>query len=73
MKNSKRCPKCGSEDICISEGGAGAYGSGNNIPIGSFVWQAVPVDRYICLDCGYTEEWIRPQHLEKIAHSKRRI
>ncbi len=73
MKNSGTCPKCGGSNIRISEGGAGAYGSGNNIPIGSFVWQAVPVDRYICCDCGYTEEWIRREHISKIESSKKRI
>ncbi|MBO6061375.1 MAG: hypothetical protein J6P98_04580 [Clostridia bacterium] len=73
MKNSKVCSKCGSKAIYVSEGGAGAYGSGNNIPIGSFVWQSVPVDRYICCDCGYTEEWLRREHLDKIANAKRRV
>lgn len=73
MKKTKLCPKCGSANIHISEGGAGTNGSGNIIPTGSYAWQAVPVDRYICCDCGYVEEWLRSEHLERIAGSKRRI
>ena len=73
MKVSKKCPKCGGSNIHISEGGAGAHGSGNIINIGNFAWQAVPVDRYICCDCGYVEEWLRPEHLEKIEYSKRKL
>jgi len=73
MKSTKLCPKCGSSNIHISEGGAGGHGSGNIIPTGSFAWQAVPVDRYICCDCGYVEEFIRKEHLERIANSKRKL
>ena len=73
MKITKQCPKCGSTNIHISEGGVGSNGSGNIIPTGSFSWQAVPVDRYICCGCGYVEEWIRTDHLERIENSKRKI
>ena len=71
MKETKHCPKCGGNNIYISEGGAGAHGSGNIINIGNFAWQAVPVDRYICCDCGYVEEFIRHEHLQRIAETKR--
>ena len=73
MKRTKICPKCGSTNIHFSEGGAGGSGSGNIIPFGNYTWQAVPVDRYICCDCGYIEEWLRPEHLDKIENSKRHI
>lgn len=31
MKNTNKCPKCGSSDIIKVPGFAGAYGNGNNI------------------------------------------
>ena len=58
MKHSNRCPKCGSADILRIEGKAGAYGSGNNIMTGATIFSAVLVHRYLCCDCGYSEEWI---------------
>lgn len=57
MKNTKICPKCNSNKIIRIPGGTGAYGVGNNIPAG-FLKGTVNVSRYMCCDCGYTEEWI---------------
>lgn len=58
MKNTNSCPKCGGKDILRVKGNSGAYGAGNNIPVGITVFSAVPVWRYVCCDCGYSEEWI---------------
>ncbi|WP_132249065.1 hypothetical protein [Natranaerovirga pectinivora] len=58
MKNLKVCPKCNGIDIIRIPGKAGAYGTGNNIMTGSTIFSAVKVTRYLCCDCGYTEEWI---------------
>jgi predicted RNA-binding Zn-ribbon protein involved in translation (DUF1610 family) len=58
MKNTKKCPKCSSNDIIIIPGEAGAYGTGNNIPTGWTILSAVKVTRYLCLNCGFSEEWI---------------
>ena len=66
MKNTKKCPKCGSHEIIKIPGKAGAYGSGNNIPIGASILSAVPVDRYLCTECGYSEEWVDLDNLEKV-------
>lgn len=66
MKNSGRCPKCQSSDILRIEGKAGAYGSGNNIPIGATIFSAVKVPRYLCCDCGYAEEWIDREDIPKL-------
>lgn len=52
-------------------GNAGAYGSGNNIPVGMTIFTYVPVDRYICGHCGYSEEWIRKDDLPEVRASKR--
>ena len=66
MKNSNKCPKCGSSDIIKISGHAGAYGSGNNIMVGMTIKSAVPVDRYLCADCGYSEEWVDIDNIDKI-------
>ena len=52
------CPKCQSNEIIRIPGKIGAYGSGNNIPVGHTVLSSVTVSRYLCTSCGYTEEWI---------------
>ena len=69
MRNTRTCPKCGGHDIAVVDGYAGAYGSGNHIMLGKTVFSAARVDRYICGFCGYTEEWIRPEDLQKLAKS----
>jgi hypothetical protein len=67
MKNSKLCPKCKSNEIIKVPGKVGAYGTGNNISTGLTIFSAVPVTRYLCGNCGFSEEWIdQPQDIEKI-------
>ena len=71
MKNSKVCPKCQSTNIIRIDGYAGANGAGNNVMIGMSIFSAVKVNRYICCNCGFTEEWIDKEDIEKIANSKK--
>lgn len=67
MKNSHICPKCGSSDLIRIPGRAGAYGAGNNIPYGLTVFSYIPVTRFVCHCCGYSEEWIEDrENIEKI-------
>lgn len=69
MKNTRKCPKCGGSDILFVPGSAGPYENGNNImkdlKIKS-VKSAVPVDRYICTRCGFSEEWIDLDNMDKL-------
>ena len=58
MKNTNVCPKCNSTNILRVDGYSGAYGAGNNIRIGPSIYDAVNVNRYLCCDCGFSEEWI---------------
>lgn len=71
MKNTKICPKCQFADIVRIDGYSGAYGTGNNIMTGLSVFSAVNVNRYICCRCGFTEEWIDKEDIEKIAKSRK--
>ena len=66
MKNKRICPKCNSSDILLVPGKAGAYGSGNNIQTGMTVFSAVLVHRYVCCSCGYSEEWIDKEDIQKL-------
>lgn len=66
MKNKNACPKCGGTDILKVKGNCGAYGTGNNIPVGWSNFSAVLVHRYICCDCGYVEEWIDKEDIPSL-------
>ena len=68
MKNSKMCPKCHSNNIVKFEGCIGR--PGEQIQTGFFTTSAVPMSRYICCSCGFIEEWVDKENLEKIINSK---
>ncbi|MBE6546025.1 MAG: hypothetical protein E7668_01120 [Ruminococcaceae bacterium] len=71
MKNTNICPKCQSSNIVRIDGHTGAYGSGNNVMTGKTIFSTVNVNRYICCDCGFTEEWIDKEDIGMVANSKR--
>lgn len=71
MKNKKICPKCQSRDILRFDGFVGGYGSGNHLLTGLTVLSAVNVNRYVCCSCGFTEEWIDEEFLDKVRNSKK--
>lgn len=59
MKNSGRCPKCGSMDIVRVPDYLRRYTSGNNIYTTSMTLIGkIPVIRYVCCRCGYVENWV---------------
>ena len=55
MKTTGRCPKCGSADLLAVEPGL--------IRKKFLKWQDV------CRSCGYTEEWIAQESMEKLRQS----
>ncbi|MCH5285916.1 MAG: hypothetical protein J1E43_00705 [Christensenellaceae bacterium] len=58
MKNTNRCPKCGSDDIVRVPDTAHRY-LANSICITKCAWvKRVPVARYVCCGCGYVENWV---------------
>ncbi len=73
MKNAKRCPKCQGQNILRFDGYCSAYGAGNNLMIGKTLFSAVNVNRYVCTDCGFSEEWIDREDLEAVIASKKAI
>ncbi|ULG71272.1 hypothetical protein [Macrococcus brunensis] len=72
MKENSLCSNCGDNDILLIPGNAGAYGSGNNIQVGLTNLSAILVDRYVCCNCGYTEEWIKLEDIPKLKKKFRR-
>ncbi len=57
MKDSKVCPKCGSQKVFQIQGPQGTY----IIKLG--LTSSVFMHRWICSGCGYTEEWISEEEL----------
>ena len=49
MKNTNTCPICNSHNIIYDN--QSNYLTFNNI-------QIFRIDRYVCFDCGYIEEWM---------------
>ena len=62
MKNSKTCPQCGDTRILRVEDGVGDRG----IPLILGWFSIVPVARYVCTNCGYTESWVDKHHLVEL-------
>lgn len=50
---SGTCPKCQGEDIIRVHAQGGVHGNGVMVGL-----RAVPITRYVCFACGFTEEWI---------------
>lgn len=69
MKNSGRCPKCSGSEIVRVPGELTGFGGGNWIRVGATVFSNVKVSRYVCVGCGFLEEWADNQFgsLEQIA------
>lgn len=66
MKNTMKCTKCAGEKILFIAGGSNTVGAGNNIPYGALTTSHVPVNRYLCTACGFSEEWVDMEHMEKL-------
>jgi len=60
MKNSGCCPKCSSKDIARFPGWEGGHGSGSYLRLTqSWFWPTIAlISHYVCLECGYVEEWV---------------
>lgn len=56
MKQTHICPKCKSHYIVKIPGDTSELG--NYMVLGVSKLSAVRVDRYVCCECGYSEEWI---------------
>ncbi len=68
MKNTKICPKCGSNDILRIPDQPNRHASGNNIYTTTVtLFGKIPVIRYVCCKCGYVENWVeQEEELQKL-------
>ena len=65
MKTTGTCPKCESRDVIRIPGFMGA--GGNNVQTGITIFSQVLVTRFVCSQCGYSEDWIEsPADLKKL-------
>ncbi|MBR6584533.1 MAG: hypothetical protein IKK69_02450 [Firmicutes bacterium] len=64
MKNTGVCPKCGGTEIKRIAGHK--QSNGNWLSINYSHWDFVGVHRYLCCSCGFSEEWIDSDDIEKI-------
>ena len=59
MKNGNVSPKCGSRHIVRVPDDPRRHASGNNIyTTRATLLGKIPVIRYVCCGCGYTENWV---------------
>lgn len=67
MKQSGMCPKCHSNDIIRVPGATALHGRFNTIPTGFTLSRLVIVTRYVCGQCGFSEEWVEnPEQIENL-------
>ncbi|KUG19989.1 hypothetical protein ASZ90_010276 [hydrocarbon metagenome] len=75
MKNG-RCPKCNAREVYSGAHisfNKGAYGC-NTIPLGGLFGTHIPLDNYVCGNCGYVESYINdPDDREKIRRQWERV
>ena len=71
MKIVDACPKCNSHDIIRFDGETNQEVGDNALITGRTILSAVPISRYVCCTCGFTEEWIDEKYLEKVKMSKK--
>jgi ribosomal protein S27AE len=56
MKNTFICPKCNSSTVILLPG---SYMAQSSIVFLNNLGKMALADRYICSDCGFTEEWMQ--------------
>ena len=66
MKNNKCCPKCNGKEIILVPGFVRPYGLINYIRVDMYNLTPVTVDRYVCCECGYSEEWVTKEDIDKL-------
>ena len=67
MKNTDRCPKCGSGEILRVPDGAHRYLANSICVTRAVTVERIPVARYVCRGCGYVEDWVESRRdLERL-------
>lgn len=64
MKNTGKCPKCSSGDLATNSNRAK---QGDRTIISISAWYSVQVATYICMQCGYIEEYVDDESMKNLA------
>ena len=68
MKNANPCPKCNAHEMSRIPGGFGRVG--RSVQYGPTAFTSIRISRYVCVKCGYTEEWIDDENeLKKVTRN----
>ena len=62
MRDSKQCPKCNGTEIFTDEGIAKR---GDRVALGVDSWTRIFIATYVCLDCGYVDEYIDKESMDE--------
>ena len=62
MRDSKQCPKCKATEIYTDEG---ITKRGDRASLGVDSWTRIFVATYVCMTCGYIEEYIDKEYMEE--------
>ena len=57
MRHTYKCPKCASNDVVEVIGSS--LNTQHKIPLTKWSMRFATLDRYICVSCGYTEEYVQ--------------
>jgi hypothetical protein len=77
MNTHIHCLACGSPALFAFPVGPGEH---SHLAVGSRVLEMIPIQRYVCTNCGHVEEWVNGEadlqkltneHTEQKAHPKR--
>lgn len=63
MKTGRPCPKCASDDRPSIPGGL--FKAQDHARVGVIFTYTFRIARHVCLQCGFTEEWVdRPEDMD---------
>lgn len=63
MRDSNTCPKCGSKNIKFNDG---RFDKNSNYY--DFAVNYVLIHSYVCLNCGYIENWLNQDEIDGIRY-----
>jgi hypothetical protein len=72
MHTHIHCLACGSNALFAFPVGPGEH---SHLAVGTRVLEMIPIQRYVCTDCGHVEEWVNSKaDLQKLAgeHSEQK-
>ena len=72
MKNTHSCPKCQSKNLLHIPGGRDLYNEGRMM-IQTGIFTRVYLHRYVCEDCGFSEEWIALEDMKHLQKKYKRL